>query len=191
MVNRVSQDWLVRPMGIFQLIDYVGVDVFQCILGVMDRFIDGEELQSDLIDRMIASGAVGGQRSDGSQKEGFFRYEKGRITAVYCLDRGEYRALDPSWTDPLDRALGALPPSHAPWKVLSRAPDRAARLTAYFADLAQTDTLGARLAIDHLKRSKQIGEQLVASGVAQSVDDVNGVLLYGFYHLYGPINDYI
>ena len=31
------QDWLVRPMGIFQLIDYVGVDVFQCILPVMGR----------------------------------------------------------------------------------------------------------------------------------------------------------
>ncbi len=29
MVNKVSQDFLVRPMGIFQLIDYVGVDVFR------------------------------------------------------------------------------------------------------------------------------------------------------------------
>jgi len=29
MVNRVSQEWLLRPMGIFQLIDYVGIDVFQ------------------------------------------------------------------------------------------------------------------------------------------------------------------
>ena len=45
MVNRVSQDWLVRPMGIFQLIDYVGVDVFQFIQDVMDRFIEGEKLQ--------------------------------------------------------------------------------------------------------------------------------------------------
>ena len=31
-VNRVSQDFLVRPMGIFQLIDYVGLDVCQRIL---------------------------------------------------------------------------------------------------------------------------------------------------------------
>ena len=59
MVNRVSQDWLVRPMGIFQLIDYVGIDVFQCILGVMNRFIDGEELHSDLIDELMKRGVRG------------------------------------------------------------------------------------------------------------------------------------
>ena len=41
MVNRVSQDFLVRPMGIFQLIDYVGLDVCQCILGVMNDRLAG------------------------------------------------------------------------------------------------------------------------------------------------------
>jgi len=43
----------------------------------------------------------------------------------------------------------------------------------------------------YLKNSKEIGEKLVKSGVAKTADDVNNVLLNGFYHLYGPVNDYI
>jgi 3-hydroxyacyl-CoA dehydrogenase len=191
MVNRVSQDWLVRPMGIFQLIDYVGVDVFQCILGVMNRFIEGEELHSDLIDTLMEKGVRGGQHADGSQKDGFFRYAKGRIAAVYDLQKGDYVALDPAWTEPLDRALGALPEKHFPWKVLSRDRGKGEKLTAYFASLAGTDTPGAKMAVAYLKRSKEIGEYLVESGVAAQPADVNGVLLNGFYHLYGPINDYV
>lgn len=190
MVNRVSQDWLVRPMGIFQLIDYVGIDVFQCILGVMQRFIEGEKLHSPLIDRLMASGVRGGQRADGSQKDGFLRYEKG-ISAVYDISAGQYRPLDPSWTAPLDAKLGPLPDGYAPWRVLSKDPAKAAKLAAYFAKLRSMDTLGARLAINYLKRSKEIGQLLVASHVAASPDDVNGVLLNGFFHLYGPINDYV
>ena len=52
-------------------------------------------------------------------------------------------------------------------------------------------TLGAVLAIKYLKRSKEIGQYLVDSGIAQNAEDVNGVLKNGFYHLYGPINDYV
>ena len=44
--------------------------------------------------------------------------------------------------------------------------------------------------MDYLKASKAIGEELVADGVADSPDDVNGVLTNGFFHLYGPINEY-
>ena len=53
------------------------------------------------------------------------------------------------------------------------------------------DTLGAKLAVDFLKRTKLIGEQLVSDGVAASAENVNAVLTNGFYWLYGPINDYI
>jgi len=37
-VNRITQDFLIRPMGIFQLIDYVGIDVVSFIMGVMNPF---------------------------------------------------------------------------------------------------------------------------------------------------------
>ncbi len=69
--------------------------------------------------------------------------------------------------------------------------NREEKLKTYFTNLRQMDTLGADLARRYLKRSKEIGLQLVEQGVANKAEDVNGVLMYGFYHLYGPINDYI
>ena len=56
MVNKVSQDFLIRPMGIFQLVDYVGLDVCQCILEVMNDRLPGGRLHSPLVDRMISAG---------------------------------------------------------------------------------------------------------------------------------------
>ena len=53
------------------------------------------------------------------------------------------------------------------------------------------NTLGAELAKAYFKASKAIGEGLVTDGVANSPENVNGVLASGFYHLYGPINDYM
>ena len=43
----------------------------------------------------------------------------------------------------------------------------------------------------YMAASKAVGEGLVNDGVALSSDDVNGVLTNGFFHLYGPINDYV
>jgi len=191
MVNKVSNDFLVRPMGIFQLIDYVGVDVFQCILRVMNQFIDGEELHSDLIDTLIEKGVRGGQNSDGSQKDGFFKYAKGRPAAVYNIKTGEYVDLAAAFTDPLDTKLGPLPSDHYAWKDLSRDKGKGAKLTAYFKNLNADDTMGALLGAAYLKNSKVIGEGLIKSGVAANADDVNGVLMNGFFHLYGPVNDYV
>ncbi len=190
MINRVSQDWLVRPMGIFQLIDYVGVDVFQCILSVMNRFIEGETLHSGLIDAMMAKGVRGGQHPDGSQKDGFLQYDRGRIVGIYDLEKGAYVAIEESWSKPIDEKLGGLPDAHLPWKALARDRDKDEKLATYFSNLAACDCLGCSLGHAYLKRSKQIGEQLVSMGVAATAEDVNGVLMNGFFHLYGPINSY-
>jgi 3-hydroxyacyl-CoA dehydrogenase len=189
-INRVSQDWLVRPMGIFQLIDYVGVDVFKMIQDVMDSHLD-EKLTHSVIDRMVDLGVLGGQRGDGSQKPGFLEYQKGRPAAIYDLEKKDYVPLDPEgWTKQADERLGALPDGFRPWKALLRAPDKSQALDAHFEQLAGMSTTGAELAKAHLERSRQIGQKLVDDGVAASADDVNGVLMSGFYHLYGPINDY-
>ncbi|GAB4373818.1 MAG: hypothetical protein Kow0062_11240 [Acidobacteriota bacterium] len=185
LVNRVSQDWLLRPMGIFQLIDYVGIDVFQMIQIVMDEHLD-EHLRHEVIDRALELGVRGGQNPDGSQKPGFFRYEKGRPVAAYDLEARDYVPIDASW----DEELGPLPEGFRPWKALTRAPDRDEALAAHFGALAGMDTLGAQLARAYLARSREIGRQLVEQKVAASEDDVNRVLMLGFYHLYGPINDY-
>ncbi|MFA6482855.1 MAG: 3-hydroxyacyl-CoA dehydrogenase family protein, partial [Bacteroidales bacterium] len=49
MINKVTQDYLVRPMGIFQLIDYVGLDVVTYIMQVMNPHYPGEELYSPML----------------------------------------------------------------------------------------------------------------------------------------------
>ena len=92
-MNRVSQDWLVRPMGIFQLIDYVGVDVCRFIMKVMTEHIPGETLKDDLLDRMAEAGVAGGQLASGAQKDGILKYEKGRPAGVYDLTNGRNKCF--------------------------------------------------------------------------------------------------
>ncbi|MBM3310913.1 MAG: 3-hydroxyacyl-CoA dehydrogenase family protein, partial [Candidatus Aminicenantes bacterium] len=90
MVNKVTQEFLIRPMGIFQLVDYVGLDVCQFILKVMNDRLPNTVLHSPLLDRLIAAGVKGGQYADGSQKDGFLKYEKGRPTGVLDPESGAY-----------------------------------------------------------------------------------------------------
>ena len=141
---------------------------------------------------MVEKKVLGGQRADGSQKDGFLKYEKGRPAGVYDLDKGEYKMFDPKgWSGEIDKKLGDYPEATIPWRALLMDPKKNEKLSAYFKNLNASNTAGAKLAKAYLKKSKEIGNFLVKSGVAKSADDVNSVLLNGFYHLYGPINDYI
>lgn len=186
-LDRVSREGLLRPMGSFQLMDYVGIDVFSSILSVMTRHVAGETFKADLIDRMVSKGALGGQHVDGSQKDGFFRYEGRQPVSVYAPDRESYvplRALGQ-----VDDALGAL--AEARWKDLRTDTERARTLGDHFARLAASDTLGGRLTIAYLNESRRIGKKLASDGIAESPEDVNTVLTSGFHHLYGPFNEYV
>jgi len=192
IMNKISQDLLIRPMGIFQLIDYVGVDVFQSISETSAHYIKGEDLTDDLLKRMYDKKVLGGQRSDGSQKDGFLKYDKNRPVGVYNLDNGEYKLFDPKgWTGDIDKKLGDYPSGFSPWKNLLMDPKKGDKLSVFFRNLKASNTLGAELALAYLKNSKEIGQKLVKTGVAKTTEDVNNVLLNGFYHIYGPINDYI
>jgi len=166
--------------------------VFRCILEVMDRYLPGRGLHSDFIDALMKKDVRGGQNPDGSQKDGILRYEKGRPAAVYSLGKGDYVPFDKEgWTGACDKELGPLPDGFRPWKALLMAKDKAYALASHFEALKPAETEGASLAVEYLRKSKEIGEALVADGVARSADDVNGVLTNGFFHLYGPINDYV
>ena len=57
--------------------------------------------------------------------------------------------------------------------------------------LASMQTKGAELAKKYHLRSNEIGLKLVADKVANSKEDVNTVMLTGFFHAYGPVNDYM
>ena len=189
-VNRISQDYLMRPMGIFQLIDYVGVDVVRFILNVMNPYMPGEDLHSPLLDELFGNGVKGGQFSDGSQKDGFLKYEKGRPVAVYSPEKGEYIAID-GIAAGVDTWLGPLPATALPWKNLIKAADRDATAALAFADYKKSDDKGAKLALAYASRSREIGLKLVSDGVAHSAADVNTVLLTGFFHAYGPVNEFV
>jgi 3-hydroxyacyl-CoA dehydrogenase len=192
ILNRISQDFLIRPMGIFQLIDYVGIDVFQLILKTMNPYFPDEDLHSDIVDEMVNQKVLGGQNPDGSQKDGFLKYEKSRPVGVYDLAASDYQLFESGdWQKKLDDKIGVMPEGFAPWRQLLMDPQKEEKLAAYFKNLHATKDMGAQLATTYLKRSKEIGNQLVSQGVADKPENVNGVLLNGFYHLYGPINDYV
>lgn len=189
MINRVTQDFMIRPMGIFQLTDYVGLDVCQYIMKVMDPFMSDEDMHCDLIERLTEQGIKGGQYPDGSQKDGFFRYEAGRITGIYDPDKKIYITLEEIESD-CSKALGPMPDGHVPWKTLVRDRNKKDILKDYFKQLTGSANLGAQLAVDYGRNSCRIGQLLVEKKVAKSTDDVNTVLLTGFFHAYGPVNEY-
>lgn len=188
MVNKVTQDFLVRPMGIFQLIDYVGIDVVRFIMGVMNPFLENENLHSPLLDKLFNEGVKGGQNSDGSQKDGFLKYDKGRPVAVIDPETKEYVPI--ANMKQVDEKIGATPDPGIVWKKVVRMKNKDEVLGKFYNDMKNLGTAGADLAIAYGKRSNAIGKALVADKVAQNEEDVNTVLLTGFFHAYGPINTY-
>jgi 3-hydroxybutyryl-CoA dehydrogenase len=155
----------------------------------MDERLPGRGLRSPLVDRMVERGIRGGQFADGSQKDGFLKYEKGRPAGIFDPGTGAYSPTA-EVAARCDERLGPLPVSAKPWKGVIVLPDRAAYLDGYFRELRSLKTLGAELALAYGRKAMEIGLGLVKNGVARSNEDVNTVLLTGFYHAYGPINDY-
>lgn len=190
MINRVSQDFLVRPMGIFQLIDYVGVDVCSYIMSVMNPYLPDEDLHSTFLDELIHQGVLGGQYSSGAQKDGILKYEKGRPVAIYDIEKKTYVNIA-DFQEKCDEKLGGLPASWQAWKTVNFSKKKEGLLETYFTELNGMKTLGATLAKIYNARSNEIGRKLVTDGVAVCADDVNTVMLTGFFHAYGPINTYL
>jgi len=188
LVNSLTQSWLVRPMGIFQLIDYVGIDVVSYIMMVMNPYLPDENLHSEMLEKYLDQGVKGGQFSSGAQKDGFFKYERGRPTAVYSLKERAYVPLD-KFREKIERDLGEAP-QKLNWKDVNFHQNKEDILSGYFTELKQSGTMGAEMARAYGLESKRIAELLVSSNVAASTDDVNKVLQTGFYHAYGPVNEY-
>jgi 3-hydroxyacyl-CoA dehydrogenase len=180
-IDRITRDALIRPMGIFQLADYVGLDVCQKILHVMNTHIEGETLHSPFIDSCLAAGLRGGQEPDGSQRPGIFSYEKGRPRAIFQAN-GAYGEIPP-----LPHPIQPLK-TWKTWKEMRAEADMSHALHAYFAQLWTQDDPSSELAKRYLCQSRKSAQTLLEHGVAKSADDVNKVLCYGFFHLYGPLS---
>ncbi|MFC2128658.1 3-hydroxyacyl-CoA dehydrogenase family protein [Bacteroidota bacterium] len=188
-IDKITRDYLIRPMGIFQLIDYVGIDVCQFILQVMKPRLGEDDLHNAILDKYKESGILGGQNPDGSQKDGFLQYKKGRPTGIYDPDSKQYKNIE-DFSKKIDTQLGDIPDSWKPWKAIIANPDKSYILDKYFSELKTISSQGGELARNYLLKSKEIGLKLVADKIAKTEDDVNTVMLTGFYHSYGPINNY-
>jgi 3-hydroxyacyl-CoA dehydrogenase len=189
VLDKISRDYLIRPMGIFQLSDYVGIDVCLFIMKVMDKRLD-ETLQCPLFEQFMEQGIKGGQFADGSQKDGIFRYEKGRITGVYDLGSKKYVDIEPI-VEKVEAFLGTMPASWQPWKNAIKNRSIESMLKLYFNELKQIESNGAQLAKAYARKANEIGLQLVSDGVAHKAEDVNTVMKTGFFHAFGPVNDYL
>ena len=94
LINEVTRELLLRPMGIFEVVDYVGIRVCNSIMSVMRKAFPDESFNNTLLLKWIQAGALGGQDTKGKTKNGIFKYESGQITGVY--DETEYCLRDRS-----------------------------------------------------------------------------------------------
>ncbi len=184
ILNKVSHEFLLRPMGIFQLSDYVGIEVCTFILNVMNQYLE-EDLHSEFLVNLVDRKITGGQNSDGSQKDGFFKYEKGRMKTILNPETGNYEDIQ-EIAAKMDPVIGemALPLA---WKDLARDKQKNEKITDYFCKLQNHDSQGSKWAIDYAKHMREIGLNLVRSGVTDKEEHVNTVMMTGFFHVYGPI----
>lgn len=186
IVNKVTQELLLRPMGIFQLLDYVGIPIASKIGQVMNSYLSHGCYDDALIESMLRESITGGQFTNGFQKDGFFRYHEHDIVAVYSLEEKKYIPLEGEWKREADEFCGGLPPSHEPWKTLHKKQNREPLIKKYFDELSHLNTPGAELARNFLYRDCEICRTLLFDRIAPHQDDIKAVLQNGFFHLYSP-----
>lgn len=176
VVNKLYQEWLLRPMGIFQLVDYVGMDICVAIMKIMKKYVPDDLLQCPLLEKLLAQGILGGQNPDGTQKPGIFEYAEGVPMSVYSLELQKYNPYEESF-------LGECPAAEMTWRLLVKDPEKSKKVDKYFSKLQTETSVGAKLATELYLQSKLIAKYLVDTGVAKKIADVDTILQQGFYHL--------
>ena len=182
LINHITQVYLLRPMGIFQLVDYVGIDVVVKIETIMANSLQDSTIQCELIEKFYQEGILGGQNQDGSQKDGIFKYQKGEMMEIFDLTRHYYR--------PFEKIFDEFVPEIS-WKILQKSPEKQTLLQKHFRSLNQQKDLNSTIAKRFLENSNQIAQNLVQDQVAHSLQDVSVVLKNGFFHAYGPDENFI
>lgn len=189
IVNEITKEYLIRPMGIFQLIDFVGIDICNNIATIMREQVPLPNLKDTWLETMCASGAIGGQLPNGVQKNGCFQYENSAIKGIYNLEKKTYEPID-ALKNECKELIEPFPLGHHPWKNLQSDPDKDKKIVHYLNTLQETKTFGAQLATLFFQKSQEIALNLVRSHVADSEHDVDMVLKNGFFHLYGIVKDF-
>jgi len=161
----------------------------QFILKVMNPFMPDENLHSEILDKFIDLNIKGGQMSSGAQKDGFLKYEKGKAVAAFDPQTKSYVSFA-DFSVKCDAALGEMPEGFMPWKTAIRNKNKEVIFSEFFANMKAMNSLGAQIAIKYGSNSNRIGKKLVSDGVAANTNDVNTVMLTGFFHAFGPVNNY-
>lgn len=187
-VDRTTRDFMLRPMGIFQLVDFVGLDVCLSVLREMDERLPTRIFQSPVLSEMVDAGIIGGINPDGSRRNGFMSYSKNRPDGIYDPGARNYAPLA-AFRAACDSFLGPKPIPALTWKSAMRSEHRVAVLRRYFTRLHASPSLGARLAKRYLAKEQQIADGLLKDGTAASREDLDLVLRMGFHRAYG-IDDF-
>lgn len=186
MIDKVTQDFLLRPMGIYRLIDYVGLDVVAGIGEILNHHLQKPFYDNTPLEPLLKAGKYGGQFSDGSQKEGFFRYSHGNRIEIFDVKANAYETIDHAgWKKSADAWLGN-PPENLTWKALegNRNADKA--IENYFRLLREEKTEGSKIAFEFIENLRNILKGIVQDKIAGNKEDVVTVLKKGFFHLYDP-----
>ena len=166
-------------MGIFEVMDYVGIDVCLSIMVVMEEAFQKESFNGSLLIDLLKQKMNGGQDENGRVKNGVFKYSKGEIIAVF--NGNEYKSISHNNQEK------AYPYS---WKELKNSNDLENQLNSHFLNLKESNSFRSRLALEYGNTCKQIGLGLVNKQIAYNAEDVNKVMNLGFHHLYGPVNKF-
>lgn len=176
IVDSITRDFLLRPMGIFELLDYVGIPIAHHILEIIREYVPDPAVESSFIQELLNAGLLGGQTVEGYPKNGIYRYEQGKIQGIYSFAKKGYEPLK-------DLSFLGNVPEQLTWKKLQKDPQG---IQSYFDLLFASQDQGALLAVRFLRKSFEIQTLLVNTGVAASMKDTSTVLKSGFYHLYSP-----
>lgn len=176
LVNEITKKLLIRPMGIFEVVDYVGINVCKSIMDIMENDFKNEHFNNALLKRLLEQNIIGGQDNNGKVKNGIFKYESGEIVGVF--NGINYSNFDQLNFDELVNLT---------WRELRGSMNMDAILSKHFVDLSKSSGVAAKIAVEYLGACNKIGKHLVADGIAFHDKDVNSVMKLGFHHLYGPI----
>lgn len=186
ILNEITKHYLIRPMGIFQLMDFVGIDICNNIATIMREHVPLPELKDEWLEKMCSVGAVGGQYPNGVQKDGCFQYDNTAIKGIYNLEKKRFDSISDLQLECKQLLESIEAPS---WKNLQNDPEKDKKISLYFNHLNKTKTFAGEIALTFFKKSQEIALGLVKRHVADSIQDVNTVLKNGFFHLYGIIED--
>uniref|UniRef100_UPI00356630FC hypothetical protein n=1 Tax=Ancylomarina sp. TaxID=1970196 RepID=UPI00356630FC len=112
-----------------------------------------------------------------------------KIVSVYDIDAKAYKAIaDVKISN--EAYFTPQPTEKLNWKTVIREREREGILSPFFNELKVLASPASKLAVAYGQKSKAIGQLLVDGGVAADTKAVNKVMETGFYHAYGPVNNF-